>query len=380
MTTTTTIAIAGGGIGGLTAAIALEQAGFDVTVYEQAPAIDRVGAGVGVWPNAVRVLDRLGVGQAVRAYAVRFDGGLLATDGRTLQAQPAELIHDRYGAPMISLARWQLQEALLEHVGPDRVQLGRVATGYHQDGPGVELRFADGGTARADVLVGADGVRSAIRRQLLGDGPPRYRGDTSWRAIIDAPQELRPVRSGFETFGPGPRFGMLPAADDKVMWFATEDRPHGEQDGPDVTERLLGTFGEWHHPIPLLISSTDVDRIVRADIYHRTPTRRWVDGRVALLGDAAHPMGPDGGQGACQAIEDAGVLADALADAGSVQRGLQAYERARRRRVALIVLGVAALSRAGRMRQPALCAARDRLLAAVPDRMVVRQMDALVGS
>lgn len=376
----TSVAVVGAGIGGLTAAIALSAAGFEVDVYEQAPAIERVGAGLALWPNATRILDRLGVGAPFRERAVRFDGALRAADGAILVRQPAALLHDRYAAPTVAVPRWFLQETLLEGLGTDRVRLGKICDGYRQDGAGVEVTFTDGTRASADLLVGADGVKSAVRQQMLADGPARYRGDTAWRAIIDAPVDLRPVRAGFETFGPGPRFGMVPAHADTVVWFATEDRPPGQRDGPDLRERLLATFGGWHDPIPRLIAATDPDEILRSDIYDRRVPRRWVDGRVALLGDAAHPIGPDGGQGACQAIEDGAALADALAPAATAREGLLVYQSRRRRRVARVARQVAVLSRLGRMRQPVLCALRDTAIAAVPDRLVTRQLDGLLGS
>lgn len=141
---TASVTIIGAGIGGLTAAIALDRAGMDVEVYEQAPAIEPVGAGLALWPNAIRVLDRLGIGAAIRARAVRFDGGLRAADGRVRQDQPAELLHDRYGAPMVGMPRSYLQDALLNIFGADRVHLGKVTVGYRQDGSGVGVRFADG--------------------------------------------------------------------------------------------------------------------------------------------------------------------------------------------------------------------------------------------
>ena len=374
------VAIAGGGIGGLTAAIALRRAGLSVDVYEQAPKIERVGAGLALWPNAIHVLDHLGIGAALRQRAVRFDAALNAADGTVLIRQPASLLHDRYDAPTVAVPRWYLQESLLDHLGSDHVHLGKVCDGYRQDSHGVDLRFTDGTQAHADLLIGADGVKSAVRQQMLADGPARYRGDTAWRAIIPAPDDLRPVRAGFETFGPGPRFGMVPAHDDTVVWFATDDRPEGERDGQHVRDELLATFGRWHDPIPRLIAATEPGMIVRNDIYDRRVSRRWVDGRVALLGDAAHPIGPDGGQGACQAIEDAETLADALTTATTPQEGLLAYQKRRRRRIASVARQVAMMSRLGRIRQPALCAVRDKAIAAVPDRLVVRQLDGLLNT
>lgn len=375
----TTIAIAGGGIGGLAAAIALDHAGFDVTVYEQAPAIESVGAGIALWPNATRVLDRLGIGPMVRKRAVPWHGTLRSADGRILLRQPATVLHERYHAPTVALPRSILQAALLEHVGADRVRLGKVCVGYRQRGERVDVSFADGTTTQADVLVGADGVRSAVRREMLDDGPARYRGDTAWRAIIDVPDDLRPLRVGFETFGRGARFGMVPGHGDTALWFASDDRPEHERDGADVRERLLATYATWHDPIPRFLAATEPSAIVRSNIYHRRVTDRWVDGRVALLGDAAHPMGPDGGQGACQAIEDAAALADALAGTANVTDGLLTYQRTRYPRVARVARTVEMMGRLGRMRHPLLCAVRDRGLAATPQRLVVRQLDSIVN-
>lgn len=376
----TSVAIIGAGIGGLTAAIALDRYGIPVEVYERAPQLHEVGAGIGLWPNAIRVLDRLGVSDHVRSLAV---GGTSASArtaaGRRLFNMPEDVLHRRYGAPTTAIMRADLQMHLARKFGLGRLHLAHEFTQCAQAGDKVEVRFENGRSTRADVLVAADGIWSAVRAQVFADGPPRYRGDTAWRGLAALTDDLRPFDDVFETFGRGARFGAFPLSGDRIMWFAGAAAREGERDGADPRQELRERFADWHAPIPRVLELSDPDSILRNDIYDRPVPRRWSRGRVVLLGDAAHPMGPDLGQGACQAIEDGEALAVALAGHDDVTQALAAYENIRAPRVRSVARVVGLTGRVAALRHPAACRLRDTVMAAIPPIVRRRQMDAVAG-
>jgi 2-polyprenyl-6-methoxyphenol hydroxylase-like FAD-dependent oxidoreductase len=357
--------VVGGGIGGLAAAIALRRAGWAADVVERARELGEVGAGIALWANGLAALERLGLGERVRALAMPEGiAGIRLPDGERLFDTASEALRARHGTLVVVLHRAELHGALLDALGRDRVRTGATCVGFAQDASGVTARFADGTTERAALLVGADGLHSVVRAQLHGDGAPRYAGYTSWRGVtrIDAGRVV-PA----ETWGRGARFGMTPLADGRVYWFATKDAPPGARSPDGERAELLRTFGGWHEPIRALIEATPDDAILRHDIADRPPLGRWGEGRVTLLGDAAHPMTPNLGQGACQALEDAVALGRALAAgyplAGGpdVARALRAYERARLPRANAFVRRSRAAGEMGQWRHPVAVAVRTFL-------------------
>jgi FAD-dependent urate hydroxylase len=376
----TTVAIIGAGIGGLTAAIALDRQGIPVEVYERAPQLNEVGAGIGLWPNAIRVLDRLGVGGHVRALAVPGTSASARTAaGRRLFGMPEDVLHRRYHAPTTAIMRADLQLHLAREYGMERIRLGHEFTGCAQAGDRIDVRFANGESTTAGLLVGADGVWSTVRADVFDDGPPTYRGDTAWRGLASLTADLEPFDDVFETFGRGARFGAFPLSGDRVMWFAGAVARAGEKDGPDPRQELRERFANWHDPIPRLLELSDPERILRNDIYDRPVPRTWSRGRVVLLGDAAHPMGPDLGQGACQAIEDGETLALAVAHHDEVTEALAAYEKVRAPRVRSVARVVGLTGWAAGLRGPVACRVRDQVMAATPSAVRRRQMDAVAG-
>lgn len=380
MTVAEPVLVIGGGIGGLATGLALDRDDIDVQVFERAPRLQEVGAGIGLWPNAIRALDRLAVGEAIRKLAVPGTSASARTaDGTVLVRTSETLLHHHFGAPTTGIMRAELQMALVEAFGADRISLGREFTHYEEDARGVTAHFADGTSARGRALIGADGLRSAVRGQLLADGPPRYRGDTAWRGLAPVPDDLRPLTEVFETLGCGRRMGLFPLADDRVLWFASANRPEGEQDGPDVLDELRRLFAGWHHPIPRILEVAEPDRIVRTDIYDRPVAHTWITPRIALLGDAAHPMGPDLGQGACLAIEDADVLGRALATTSDTATALTRYQRIRRPRVVKVARFVALTGWMARLTNPTACRLRDGVLGLTPPLAVRAQLTALAG-
>jgi 2-polyprenyl-6-methoxyphenol hydroxylase-like FAD-dependent oxidoreductase len=233
--------------------------------------------------------------------------------------------------------------------------------------------------------VGADGLRSRVRASLFGPARPRYAGYTAWRAVVEHGEELLPRGTGFESWGRGARFGCAHVGEGRVYWFATRNAREGERDGPPggpsgPRAELLQRFGTWHSPIGDLIRAADEDAILRTDIYDREPLGgRWGRGRVTLLGDAAHPMTPDLGQGAAQALEDSVVLARCLQESGATAGALRRYERLRSARTAMVVRRSRRLGRVGQLENPLLCLLRNRVLAMTPPKAQLRQLEEVMG-
>jgi salicylate hydroxylase len=338
------VAIVGAGLGGLTAALAMAQRGIAVTIYEQAPALGEVGAGITISPNAGRVLDHLGLGAEVRALGV-LPGTQHVRDlatGATIRtmARDADL-ETRHGAPYRHLHRADLHRLLvraLEAAAPGCIRLDRRLVAVS---PVPRMRFADGSEAGADVVVGADGVRSAVRDSLFETMPPRFTGQVAWRGLVPVEALPEPVRSeppGIH-IGPGRLVLRYPvrggALANYAIFVETEGWEEESWSIPSTREELLSHLEGACESVRVLVTSTPEDWLFKWALFAREPLETWTAGRVTLLGDAAHAMLPFMGQGAATAIEDAMVLARALADFPTAE-ALTRYEAARRERTAMV--------------------------------------------
>lgn len=370
--------VVGGGIGGLTAAIALKQAGVGVEVYERAAAITEVGAGVSLWPNALKALHLLGMQPSLEAMSfVSEVGGVRTPAGTMLTETSAREFVARFGLPTTVFHRAELLDVLLDAAGDIPIHLGHECRTVEQNAGQATVHFADGRTATADAIVGADGLRSAVRACLRVPGELRYSGYTAWRGI--APFDTQGLIAG-ETVGCGRRFGLVPVAGNRVYWYATENTAEGRRESAGAMKtRLLDLFRGWHEPITALLQASDAAAILHNDIYDRDPVDRWGSGRVTLLGDAAHPMTPNLGQGACQAIEDALVLASRVAGASDVAAALRRYEADRIPRTRSIVLASRRVGRFGQIQSPAMCRLRNVMVRLVPRSMTYRHLASVVG-
>lgn len=375
--------VIGAGIGGLTAAVALHRRGWEVTVCERAPSLEPVGAGLAVAANALKALDAIGVGDEIRALsAIQGEGGVRRADGRWMVRTTAEAAAARYGDSVVLLRRADLVEALSARLAPGTVRLGTEVLGAD---PGTGRVTTAAGELEADLVVAADGIHSPTRTALFPGHPrPRHAGVTTWRMLV--PGAAAPGQT-FESWGRGKVFGVMPLAAGTAYCYATHAAPAGEGrgddgkggNGGDERAELLRLFGTWHDPIPALLAAVSPERVIRTDACHLTvPLPAMHRGRVALLGDAAHPMTPNLGQGACQAIEDAVVLAH-VADRGA---GLAGYTAARLARTTRIVARSAAICRATRLRAPLAVRLRDMMITLTwrlsPGRMT-GAMDEILG-
>jgi 2-polyprenyl-6-methoxyphenol hydroxylase-like FAD-dependent oxidoreductase len=377
--------VVGGGIGGLTAAAALLRVGWHVTVLERAAALADVGAGISLFPNAMRALDAIGVGTAVRAVGApppESSGGLWEPDGHLLiDATGQQTMRD-----LLAFHRADLHRALRESLPPGVLRLGAEAERVDDAGTAVRVHLAGGSVQEADLVIAADGLRSRIRAQLWPQhAGSRYAGYTSWRAVTKEPVPV--TGAAGETWGRGERFGLLPLADGCVYWFAVANRPPTPPDaaaqspaGDGALTTVRRTFGHWHDPIPALLAATAADAVLHHDIHDLvTPLPPFARGRIALLGDAAHAMTPDLGQGACQAIEDAVTLAGALADGpGSVAAALERYDRERRPRTQGIVKAARRTGRFAQAQGPLAVRARRLALRLTPPSAALRMAGRVV--
>jgi salicylate hydroxylase len=328
------VGIVGGGIGGLTAASSLLRRGFDVQVYEQAPMLTEIGAGVQVSPNASRVLHGLGLAAELARTGVkplawhqrRWD------DGRTLVRSPlAEPLEAVFGSPHYQMHRADLLSALAAGVPAGRLHLGHRLTGLADHGDRVEALFANGASAEVDVLVGADGIRSLVRRTLFGPENPRFTGCVAYRGLVPAERlsELGLEVTAQVWMGPGRHFVHYFVSGGRLVNFVAvieQDTWTRESwtDRGDPAD-ALAAFAGWHPQVRAILEAVD-ETFIWA-LFDHVPLERWSAGRVTLLGDACHAMLPFMAQGAAQAIEDAATLASCLASAGSdLPSALHRYE------------------------------------------------------
>jgi 2-polyprenyl-6-methoxyphenol hydroxylase-like FAD-dependent oxidoreductase len=285
----------------------------------------------------------------------------------------------QYGAAHIAVHRADLQSVFLDALGADAVQLGARCIGFEQDSDEVRVRFSDGREARGAALIGADGIHSAIRAQLHGAREPRYVGYTAWRGVTPFAHPLLPVGVGIETWGRGQRFGITHISGGRVYWFATRNTAEGESDAAGGRQaELLDRFHGWHAPIEAVIAATEGEAILRNDIYDRPTLKHWGEGRVTLLGDAAHPMTPNLGQGACQAIEDAVVLARCIQEGPSMPEALRAYEARRIPRTTAVARQSRLTGWNGQRERRVECWLRDTLTKHMPPVVQRKQIEALI--
>ena len=368
--------IIGGGIGGLATAIALKQIGLTVEIYERVTLLREVGAGLSLWANAVKALHYLGLGQAMRALALpETAGGIRTATGDLLMSTTNTQLAAKFGELSVMVHRAELHD-LLRHALGQELHLGMACVAVTEEATGVRVRFGNGAEAVGDLVIGADGLHSQVRAGLHGQQPPRYAGYMAWRGVVPfAHSRLQPG----ETWGRGARFGQVPMQGGRVYWFAAYNTPAGQHSPDGEQAELLRIFGHWHDPIRALIEATPEDTILRNDIHDRPPLNQWGRGRVTLLGDAAHPMTPNLGQGACQALEDAVVLAKQLQATADIPTALRAYEAARIPRTTMIVEQSRRVGMVGQWANPVAVAGRNVLVKHLLARFQYQQFAPLIG-
>ena len=330
--------IIGGGIGGLTTAIALQQRGVEAHVYEAAPEINAVGAGIWVAPNALAIFQRLGFLEDILSGGFNVQSSCISdTSERILQKfSPAEIGASRL--PLLPIHRAVLQERLIAQLQPNTLHLAKRCATIDYNEHGVAVNFEDGSMTRGDILIGADGIRSVVRTALLGDVEYRYSGQTCWRGIVHYTMPDPSAAMEMWSIKPGVRIGYSHVNAQHVYFYATACTPQGGKDTPGtIRQRLTELFYDFPQYLRELLSAADESKIIRSDIWDFAPISSWHKGRTVLVGDAAHATTPNLGQGGCQAIEDGYALAEALSVEASLNTAFQRYEAKRMKKAHFVV-------------------------------------------
>lgn len=334
--------IIGAGIGGLTTAIALKRAGYQIEVYDRVKELRPVGAGISLWSNGVKVMNWLGLGDEIHKI-----GGEM--NRMTYLSKENELLNDIDLLPLIDqvgqrpypVSRSELQSMLLEQLGKEYVKLETKCIGAKEEGNQVTAIFEDGSTATGDVLIAADGVRSVLRNYVTQQKPePRYADYVNWNGLVDASPELADKHSWVIYVGDGKRASMMPVGGDRFYYFFGVPMEKGTVVEPkERREELAGLFQGWPESVQNLIQQLNPLETNRLEIHDLDPLEKLARGRVVLVGDAGHATTPTLGQGGCQAMEDAEILCRYLVTTNiSVEDALQRYESARKERTARLVL------------------------------------------
>jgi 2-polyprenyl-6-methoxyphenol hydroxylase-like FAD-dependent oxidoreductase len=373
------VIVVGGGPGGLCAGIALARRGIPVRVLEQADALRTAGAGLTIQINAMRMLASLGLAEAVaRAGAPLTCADVTRADGTPLQAMNLAAAAQRFGQPAIAIHREALSEILAAALPPDALVFGANVESVAQDKRAASVSLDDGRTLKGRAIIGADGIHSAVRAAVCGVVAPRYAGYTCWRGIAPVPTG-HPEGHSVELWGSGKRFGLVPIGQGRTYWYATVNAPRNGRDGDDPKAELLERYAEFQDAVREVLSATPASAIMRHDIIDLVPLPRWVDGRIALLGDAAHAMTPNMGQGACQAIEDAVVLAACLEGTDDLPAALREYEATRRPRAISFVRRSHQVGKLGQWQGAVAGGVRALLMRATPARTIDRMIAEAYG-
>jgi 2-polyprenyl-6-methoxyphenol hydroxylase-like FAD-dependent oxidoreductase len=335
-------------------------------VIERAPELREAGFGLVVSANAVSALRSLGLSDAVAERGSRVRRAEIRNPRDELLTR---IDYEALGWETYGILRSELQRVMLEAVPVGRLRLGTTCVGVNEDG---QVLLDGAAPVVGDVVVGADGIRSTVRRSLFGEEQLRYGGHRAWRAGTRFADER--IRERFvEVWGVGGGFGFGPAGSGRVYWYCFEAVPEGAPAPQRPRDEFLRRYGAWFDPIPALIESTEQGAIEPTFTYDRPPRRSWGRGRLTLLGDAAHPMKPNIGQGAAQALEDAVVLGSCVAGSDDPEQALRAYERRRRKRANAVVRASRRAGRAAEVRSPLGARVRDAVMKALPDRLTIAQ-------
>ncbi|MGO9432790.1 MAG: FAD-dependent monooxygenase [Terracidiphilus sp.] len=375
------VIVIGGGIGGLATAIAFRRKSWDVSLHETSPEMRPIGKGIWVPINAMQVLEHLGVAERVSETGWPIESIEVRTvSGTLLSTIRLKELMARYGHSIISILRADLVRILANALPRNVLRLGSQFTHLTQESGRVRAHFKDGSEDTADLLVGADGIRSQVREQLFPHVTLRYSGQTCFRGISEfaLPSDL--ASTCREVWGGRNRFGFSAVGPQQVYWFAPQLSPAGVEDGLDSrTERLLNAYREFPKPIPEILAAAAVADTIRTDLFDFPPLASWSEQNVVLLGDAAHAMTPNLGQGGAQAIEDAWMLAEQCDRSHSVAEALRTYERIRMPRAQWITKTSWTFGQIAHWQNPLACWARDASIRWTPSSVTSKQLERLYG-
>ncbi|TQR21443.1 FAD-dependent monooxygenase [Psychrobacillus vulpis] len=361
------IAIIGGGIGGLCAAVTLQTHGYSVKVYEAAPTFQPVGAGIGIGSNAMQALMKIGVGDKVFA-----NGNVLHTqvfqnaNGKTLNTIDFSLLKKRFGQENITIHRADLHRTFLDALGPNTMYYNKKCVNVEQREGKVTAYFGDKSEVTADLLIAADGIHSPIRKKLIPGSETRYAGYTCWRGVTENKERVSNYTST-EIWSPSGRFGMAPMSNGQVYWFACVSTRAKDTFYQNLErQEIANLFKNFPKVVTEIIQNTPTNNILHHDISDIEPLQRFVFNRIVLLGDAAHATTPNMGQGAGQAIEDGIVLGNAFQMFRNIDKALAFYEEKRVARTAKVINLSRQIGAVAQLRSRSLTTARDFLFSFIP--------------
>jgi len=360
------IAIIGGGIAGLTFARCLTTQEYDIHIFEKKEYFEEVGAAISIFPNALCVMDKLRLlkeildssGQIRTVYLKTSKGKILS------KSQP------KSDYPVICIHRAELHGILFKNIDAKLYNNYCLKKISHLDNGQISIEFENGENKIVDAVVGADGTNSEVRKHIINDGLPIFRGYNIWRGVVKTNFE---IGYGSETYGKGRRVGIVPIKDGVYGWWATLNENYMQDDSPEETkEKLSRLFGDWHFPIPELIENTKI--ILKNSITDRKPHKGWTKGNVTLLGDAAHPTTPNLGQGGCMAIEGAYILARSIQKYGLTDKSFERYEELQFPRSENIVTESLKFGRMGQLTNPILGGLRNFAMWAIPPWVTIKMI------
>jgi 2-polyprenyl-6-methoxyphenol hydroxylase-like FAD-dependent oxidoreductase len=363
--------IIGGGIAGLTAAIALQRIGITAHVYEASDAIKPVGAGLGLGVNAMKALraidldeDVARIGQPLKSFSI------LDEHGKKISHAAFETTNGRFG---VAVHRAELHAVLMSKLDPAAIHTGKRLAKFENGHERTIVHFEDGTQVTTRYLIVADGVHSKARQQLVPDSAPRFAGQTCWRGVVEHPDAGRWAPS--ETWGIDGRFGIVPLTDNRVYWFAVMN---AERSDPRLAafqaDDLLRVFEGYHSVISDVLERSKGMKLIHGDVLDLKPISRFAYGRTVLIGDAAHATTPNLAQGACQAIEDAVVLADCLKQTADVERAFRKFEKRRLKRTHWIVNTSWRIGKVAQLEHPLLVGLRNTAFRMMPASANRRQL------
>ncbi|MBL7843155.1 MAG: FAD-dependent monooxygenase [Cyclobacteriaceae bacterium] len=368
------VLILGGGIAGLTTAIALQHKNIDFMVYEAVPEIKAIGSGISLAGNAMQALGKLNVADDVKARGHLITSMIIQDEkGKYLSALDTRKFIEEHGMYNVAIHRGDLHEVLLKNIPAEKMVTGKKVETIHETADGVVVTFADGSEQRGVAVVVADGIHSVVRKQLLPESQPRYSGYTCWRGVTANKWGIN--HQAVETWGPAGRLGYVPIGNNNVYWFACKNAPQRDERMKNFTiSDLIKNFNGYAHPIPEIISSTPSENLIWSDISDLEPISRFAFNRVLLIGDAAHATTPNLGQGACLGIEDALVVADELSRNADPVAAFQSFEAKRLERAHFIVNTSYRLGKIAQVENKILAAIRNFVVKLTPQRVNEKQV------